>query len=161
MSEIPNKEQIGKSLGRVASGVGILTVLHKDQPGAMLVSWFQQASFDPPMITVAIKSGRSVSELLKASGKFVLNVLHTGQKNILAHFGKGFEPGQNPFKGIPVHKKQTGIPILKEALCFLECELRNVFPAGDHHIYVGEIINGGSEEEGSPMVHIRRTGFNY
>src|SRR5262249_13159819 len=126
MPEIPNKEQIGKGLGRIVSGVGILTVLHKDQPGAMLVSWFQQASFDPPMITLALKGGRPVSELLKGSGKFVLNVLHTGQKSILAHFGKGFEPGQNPFKGVSVVKKELGIPILKEALCYLECELRNV-----------------------------------
>jgi len=161
MRDKQSKEVVGKSLGRLVSGVGILTTLHKDQPGAMLSSWFQQASFDPPMITVAVKIGRPFSELMRGSGKFVLNILHTGQKNILAHFGKGFEPGQNPFKGIATKTQTTGVPILKEALCFLECELRNVYPTGDHYLYVGEVVGGGTEEEGAPMVHIRRSGFNY
>src|SRR5438128_1043891 len=110
-----SKEEIGKSLGRIASGVGIITTLDQSQPGAMLASWFQQASFDPPMITVAIKKGRAVSEGVKSSKKFVLNILHTGQKNMLAHFGKGFEPGENPFQGVDTEKKKTGVPILKEA----------------------------------------------
>jgi len=154
-------DHIGKGLGRIVSGVGILTTFDKNQAGAMLASWFQQASFTPPMISVAIKKGRPVSELVTHSKKFVLNLLHTGQKNMLAHFGKGFEPGQDPFKGIAIEKKKTGIPVLKEALCFLECELREVFIAGDHQIFLGEVVNAGSEEDGSPMVHLRRNGFNY
>jgi len=154
-------DHIGKGLGRIVSGVGIITTLDKDQPGAMLASWFQQASFSPPMISVAIKKGRMVSEIVKSSKKFVLNLLHTGQKNMLAHFGKGFEPGEDPFKGVATEKLKTGVPVLKEALCFLECELRDVVTAGDHQIFLGEVVYAGTEEEGSPMVHLRRNGFNY
>ncbi|MFO1519116.1 MAG: flavin reductase family protein [bacterium] len=161
MSENHSKDSIGKALGRIASGVGILTALHQKEAGAMLSSWFQQTSFDPPMISVAVKKGRSVGEMIQASGKFVLNLLHTGQKNMLVHFGKGFDSGQDPFQGIAIEKHKTGLPILKEALCFLECELRHVHPAGDHVLYVGEVIHAGSEEEGPPMVHLRRNGFNY
>ena len=161
MSGSNSKEQISKSLGRIVSGVGILTTSGKGGEGAMLASWFQQASFEPPMITVAIKKGRPVSEILQSSKKFVLNILHTGQKNMIAHFGKGFELGQDPFKGITTEKHKTGIPILKEALCFIECELKEVYPTGDHQVYVGHVVHAGSEEEGSPMVHLRRNGFNY
>ncbi len=155
------KEQIGKSLGRIVSGVGVLTAQDRNQPTAMLASWFQQASFDPPMISVAIKKGRPIAEVIKASERFVLNILHTGQKKILAHFGKGSAPDQDPFKGIAIHKTKDGIPALKEALCFLECELRQVYASGDHSIFLGEVVNGASEEEGAPMVHMRRSGFNY
>jgi flavin reductase (DIM6/NTAB) family NADH-FMN oxidoreductase RutF len=80
---------------------------------------------------------------------------------MLAHFGKGFEPGEDPFKGIATEKQKTGVPVLKEALCFLECELREVVTAGDHQIFLGEVVGAGTEEEGSPMVHLRRNGFNY
>jgi flavin reductase (DIM6/NTAB) family NADH-FMN oxidoreductase RutF len=161
MTEKNTKEQISRSLGRVVSGIGILTTFHKNESGAMLASWFQQAGFEPPMISVAIKNGRPISELIQSSKKFVLNILHTGQKNMLAHFGKGFDSGEDPFKGVAIEKHKTGIPILKESLCFLECELKQVYPSSDHQIYLGEVINGGIEEEGSPMVHVRRNGFNY
>lgn len=155
------KEKIGKSLGRIPSGIAILTTKSEAGPTAMLSSWFQQVSFEPALVSVAIKSGRHVGEAIKKSRKFVLNILHTGQKNFLAHFGKGFEPGQDPFVGIAFETQDTGIAILKEALCFLECELQETLLTGDHEIFIGKVINGGIEEEGQPMVHLRRNGFNY
>ncbi len=155
------KEKIGKSLGRIPSGIAILTTQEGNEQAAMLCSWFQQVSFEPPLISVAIKKGRGVGELIQKSKKFVLNILHTGQKNMLAHFGKGFEPGQDPFVGIQTETFESGIPVLKESLCFLECELYEVFSVGDHQLYIGEIICGDMEEEGQPMVHLRRNGFNY
>jgi len=161
MSENGVKDKIGKSLGRIPSGVAILTTSFEDKPSAMLASWFQQAGFEPPMVSVAVKKGRAVEEVIQSSEQFVLNILHTGQKDMLGHFGKGFAPGEDPFQGIATEKQQTGVPILKNALCFLECKLRHVYESGDHHLFIGEIINAGNEEEGQPMVHLRRNGFNY
>jgi Conserved protein/domain typically associated with flavoprotein oxygenases, DIM6/NTAB family len=161
MAEDQLKDKIGKGLGRIPSGVAILTTRHGVETGAMLASWFQQAAFEPPMVSVAVKKGRSVEGLLNTSKKFALNLLHTGQKDMLVHFGKGFEPGQDPFKGVAIETHQTGIPILKNCLGFLECEVRYTYEAGDHSIYVAQVLNAGSEEEGQPMVHVRRNGFNY
>lgn len=162
MSELGEiKGQISKSLGRIVSGIGILTAQHKNELSAMVASWFQQASFNPPMISLAIKEERVTGRIIRSSGHFVLNILYTGQKDLVVHFAKGIEEGEDPFKGIAIKKYQTGVPVLKEALCFLECELRNVYPSGDHQIFLGEVINAGSQEEGSPMVHLRRSGFNY
>ncbi len=155
------KEKIGKSLGRIPSGIAILTSQDGKEKAAMISSWFQQVSFDPPLITVAIKKGRWVGKLVQKTRKFALNILHTGQKNVLAHFGKGFESGQDPFVGLEIETFKTGVPVLKESLCFLECELREVFSAGDHQLYLAEVVHGGMEEEGQPMVHLRRNGFNY
>ena len=161
MSEDNPKEKIGHALGRIASGVAILTTQDGETPGAMLVSWYQQASFEPPMLSFAIKRGRPMAEMIQHSKKFAFNILHTGQKDMIAHFGKGFEPGQDPFAGIKTERLSLGVPVLKNSLCFLECELRHQYDAGDHQLFVAEVVNAGSEEEGQPMVHIRRNGFNY
>lgn len=161
MSDNPLKDKIGKGLGRIPSGVAILTTKNGSDHGAMLASWFQQAAFEPPLVSVAIKKGRAVEAVLNSSKKFVLNILHTGQKDMLVHFGRGFEPGQDPFQGIATETHQTGIAVLKHSLCFLECEVRQSCDAGDHVIYLGQVINAGAEEEGQPMVHVRRNGFNY
>lgn len=161
MSEPTHKDKIGQALGRIASGVAVLTTQDKGMPGAMLASWFQQVSFEPPMISFAVKRGRPVAEMIQHSKKLALNILHTGQKDMLSHFGRGFEPGQDPFSGIKTERQSLGVPILKNCLCFLECELRHQYDAGDHQIFVAEVVNAGNEEEGQPMVHIRRNGFNY
>ncbi|MDX1386173.1 MAG: flavin reductase family protein [bacterium] len=155
------KDRIGKSLGRIPSGVAILTAQHGEDKGAMLASWFQQCSFEPPMVSVAMKKGRSAEGVLQASEKFVLNILHTNQKDMLGHFGKGFKPGEDPFAGIETETQETGLPILKKCLCFLECQVRHIHEGGDHQIIVGEVINAGAEEDGQPMVHLRRSGFTY
>jgi len=161
MSENEVKERIGKSLGRIPSGVAVLSTQQGSTKGAMLASWFQQVGFEPPMVSVAMKKGRAAQELLQSSEKFVLSILHTNQKDMLAHFGKGFEPGVDPFEGVETETQTTGLPILKHCLCFLECQVRHIFEAGDHNIVVGEVLDAGMEEEGSPMVHVRRSGFHY
>lgn len=102
-----------------------------------------------------------MAEMLQSTKKFALSVLHTGQRDMLAHFGKGFEPGENPFQGIKTDSLPSGIPVLKHCLCFLECTVRQTYDAGDHQIFFGEVVNSGNEEEGQPMVHLRRNGFNY
>lgn len=160
MNEIQN-EKIGKALGKIPSGIGILTLQNNNLKAAMLSSWFQQVSFDPPLIAVAIKKGRWIGNEIEKAKKFALNLLHTGQKNMLAHFGKGFEPEQDPFVGITLDPAHNRIPILKEALCFLECELYQSYEAGDHQLYLGKVIQAGIEEEGQSMVHLRRNGFHY
>ncbi|MFO1464193.1 MAG: flavin reductase family protein [bacterium] len=161
MPDLKHQEKIGHALGRIASGVAVLTTQDKDMPGAMLVSWYQQVSFEPPMISFALKRGRPVAEMIQHSKKLALNILHTGQKDMVAHFGRGFEPGQDPFAGIKTERQALGVPILKNSLCFLECELRHQYDAGDHWLFVAEVVNAGSEEEGQPMVHLRRNGFYY
>ncbi len=161
MSDLKRQEKIGHALGRIASGVAVLTTQDKDMPGAMLVSWYQQVSFEPPMIAFALKRGRPVAEMIQHGKKLALNILHTGQKDMVAHFGRGFEPGQDPFAGIKTERQALGVPILKNSLCFLECELRHQYDAGDHLLFVAEVVHAGSEEEGQPMVHLRRNGFYY
>lgn len=155
------KEKIGKALGKIPSGIGILTAQRGNEKQAMLASWFQQVSFEPPLLALAIKKGRPIGEIIQESKIFALNLLHTGQKNMLAHFGKGFEPGQDPFVGIKLDSSYPEIPVLKEALCFLTCTLREVHESGDHQLYLGEVIQGDMEEEGQSMVHLRRNGFHY
>jgi flavin reductase (DIM6/NTAB) family NADH-FMN oxidoreductase RutF len=161
MSETTLKDKIGHALGRIPSGVAVLTTRDKGMDGAMLASWYQQVSFAPPMVSFAVKRGRPVVEMIQNSKKLALNLLHTGQKDMLGHFGRGFEPGQDPFVGLKTETQSLGVPILKNCLGFLECELRHQYDAGDHLLFVAEVVNAGAEEEGQPMVHLRRNGFNY
>ncbi|MBF0492932.1 MAG: flavin reductase family protein [Deltaproteobacteria bacterium] len=87
MSEDKKQEELAKALGRIPSGIGVLiTQDEEENPQTLLCSWFQQLSFDPPLIGVAIKKGSEIGNCIQDSELFVLNILADGdQKNSIAY----------------------------------------------------------------------------
>jgi flavin reductase (DIM6/NTAB) family NADH-FMN oxidoreductase RutF len=149
-------------LGRVPSGIYILTIGTGARATGMLASWVMQAGFEPPMVSVAVKLGRYVCDWLSEGQPFVLNVVGEGQKDFLKHFGKGFEPGAPAFEGLAVSTCPRGVPILNDALGHLECEPAGHVDSGDHRIFLAKVARGRlANAEEKPMVHIRKSGMNY
>ena len=89
-------------LGRVPSGIFILTVGSGPRATGMLSSWVMQAGFEPPMISVGVKLGRYVCDWLTEGQPFVLNLVGESQTDLLKHFGKGFEPDAPAFEGLAI-----------------------------------------------------------
>lgn len=148
-------------LGRIPSGIYILTTGNGDHTTGMLASWVMQAGFDPPMVTVAVKQGRYVADWLAAGRPFVLNVVGEGQTHLLKHFGKGFELGEPAFTDLVVQPNDHGIPILADAIGHLDCTPKAQVDSGDHHIILAQISDGAHAKDNPPMVHIRKSGAHY
>ena len=102
------------ALGRIPSGLFILTFSDGKQETAMLASWVQQCSFEPPQVVIAMNEKRYVLDWLEHGSPITVNILGEGQKELIGHFGKGFEPGRPAFEGIEVQRVHGGAP---ERLC--------------------------------------------
>ena len=76
-------DPIGPILGRLPSGVFILTARDGTAETGMLSSWVMQAGFKPPMLTAAVQQGRYLGDWLTSGRSFVLNQLAAGQKSLL------------------------------------------------------------------------------
>ena len=155
------REGISQGLALVPSGVFVLATVHEGQNSAMLASFIQQAGFDPPMIVAAIGQERSIARMIRDSKQFAISVMSKDSKESLSRFWKGVPDGTDPFEGLSTSLHDTGIPILGDAVGFLECKLRETADAGDHFLCIGEVINGGRVAEGEPFVRIRKNGFDY
>ncbi|MFQ5734923.1 MAG: flavin reductase family protein [Planctomycetaceae bacterium] len=159
------RERIAPVLGRLPSGVSILTAGDGgERETGMLASWVQQASFDPPMVTLAVNAKRYLNDWLQPGAPLVLNLLGEDNGALLKHFGKGFEPDEPAFEGVNTSRADNGLPVLGDALGYLEGNVAGQTPAGDHLVYVVEITGAGSAallNDSKPMVHIRKTGFHY
>jgi len=149
------------ALGRIPSGLFILTVRHGANETGMLASWVQQCSFDPPRVTIAIKKGRELLRWLTEDVRFVLNVLPEGAKNLIGHFGKGFEPGEEAFYGIKLAKERESAPVLAAAHAYLGCRVVTAIDAGDHVLLVAGVETGAVLNDGKPTVHLRKNGLTY
>jgi flavin reductase (DIM6/NTAB) family NADH-FMN oxidoreductase RutF len=145
----------------VPSGLFILTARQGEAETGMLVSWVQQCSFQPPRVSVALQCGRAIQQWLCEGSAFVLNVLDDTQTDMIAHFGKGFDPGQPAFDGLEVDRTEAAAPVLSESLAYLECRVVTRCQAGDHDLLISEVSRGRPLGEGHPMVHVRKSGLHY
>jgi flavin reductase (DIM6/NTAB) family NADH-FMN oxidoreductase RutF len=152
---------LASALGRIPSGIFVLTVAQGSVETGMLASWVQQCSFEPPQLSVAIRPNREIVQLLSTGVTFTLNILESSQTDMIVHFGRGFALGQDAFTNLDVRRTPSKGPVLSEALGYLECEVVGRFPAGDHDIFLSRVLAGELLDEGQPMVHIRKNGLHY
>lgn len=149
-------------LGRVPSGIFILTIGTGSRATGMLASWVMQAGFEPPTVSVAVKLGRYVCDWLTAGEPFVLNLVGESQKEFLKHFGKGFAPDEPAFEGLNVTHCARGVPVLSDAIGHMECEPIGHVDSGDHRVFLAKVVRGKmNEKDGKPMVHVRTSGARY
>jgi len=156
----PHKS-LAAALGRIASGLFILTARHGDAATGMLASWVQQCSFQPPLVSVAVHREREIGDWLTVGAGFTLNILDDTQTDMIVHFGKGFKADEEAFRGLEITPLEHAGPVLSDALAFLECRTVARHPAGDHELVIGQVVRGEMLAEGHPMVHIRRNGMHY
>ena len=156
------KNTVGRALGRVPSGVYILTAHHDGQDAAMMVSWVQQASFQPPAVSVAVQKDRPVRQMIHASRSFALAVVGEGDTSLMKKYARGIPPGHDPFEGVEVIRTPGGLTVPAAALAWLECAVQSVCEfEGDHELVVARVTDGALLREGASFTHLRGNGFHY
>ena len=155
-------DESASALGRIPSGIFILTTNHEGRSTGMLASWVQQAGFEPPMLTVAVRRDRYVADWINASRKFTLNQVAAGNKSLLKHFGRGFGPEEAAFAGITLRGGSQDGPILAGAMAYLQCEVAGSIDGGDHRLYLATVVKGERiDHDAEPMIHLRKSGLHY
>lgn len=153
-------DRVGKALGRIPSGCSIVTARSETGRSGMLASWIQQAGFDPPIITVAIRKGRPIDRLIDETGAFVVNILGENPSEMFRHFGQGFSADEDAFAGLSVENVENGV-VIEDQIAWLGVEVQGKYSAGDHWLYVAEVMEAGIEEVLPPYVHVRKDGMSY
>jgi len=149
------------ALGRIPSGLFILTARHGDQETGMLASWVQQCSFDPPRVSAAFARDRWSLSWLTPGAVFTVNVIPEGEKGLIAHFGKGFGPGESAFSGLDVIREAGMAPVLSAAHAYLACEVAARHEVGDHVLVIGTVMSGAVLSAARPATHVRKSGGRY
>jgi Conserved protein/domain typically associated with flavoprotein oxygenases, DIM6/NTAB family len=159
---------IGGVLGRVPSGLFIVTWRDADADRIMLTSWLMQAGFSPPAISIAVGRDRQFLKAAAAPGfQFVVNLLADSQRSLLGRFGKPTPEGQDPFAGLAISRSPCGAAVLPDTVGWLECASRPpeqpaaATAAGDHAIVVSDITVAGNGPADTPLVHLRKSGLHY
>src|SRR5690625_1820834 len=144
------------AMGRFATGVTVITVKTDVDIYGMTANAFMSVSLNPKLITVSIDNRANMLEKLQESRQFAVNILSDRQQDISMHFaGQTNEDRKIDFGFI------QGIPVLKDSLVSVACNVKNAYVVGDHTLFIGEVIDLKSTK-GDPLTfYAGKYGANF
>ena len=149
------------AVGRIPSGLFIVTAVLEGRKEGYLASWVQQVSFQPLLVGVAIRPGRPCHAIIKAHGRFCINVVGHKNGGLMKPFWNTETPG-DPFAELEHHITPKGNLIFANALAAIECEVRSSVMPGDHEILIAQAVDGVLlHPEDKPLTHVRKSGLVY
>ncbi len=124
----------------------IVLITSHDGEGRMNImpaGWAMIASGDPPMFAVAVKNTHTTTAYINATSEFVIAFPSPGMEPAVDFTGS--------CHGVDVDKfatgclktaqgKHVGAPLIEGAIVNMECKLREQVAAGDHTVFIGEVV---------------------
>ena len=141
-------------------GMYIVTSKAGDDLGAFLADWVIQVSFEPRMMALSVENDAFSLGVIRRSKVFAVNVLETGQRELAGQFGRATVKVGNKLANYPYTEGSTGSPLLEEALGAVECRVVSEQPAGDHILFLAEVVDAHLNREGESLT-MKETGFRY
>jgi flavin reductase (DIM6/NTAB) family NADH-FMN oxidoreductase RutF len=110
-------------------------------------------SLEPPLVGVSVNRQAAMHELLRGAGGFALSLLAGDQEGIAQHFARGVPPFAH-WHGIATRPGAEGAPLIDDALGWLECRTTGEHEAGDHTLFVGEVLAAERGRAAPPLVYV-------
>jgi len=136
--------------------VCLVGAIQNEKHNIMTVAWITQVSANPPQLVISIDKSRYTHNMISETGEFVVSILGSDQKEIAAVCGS--RSGRNvdkinqlKIKTVPSTVVQ--VPRLAGFLANMECKVVSQHPAGDHTLFVGEVVAADvNKEDPKPMI---------
>ncbi len=156
-----NEEAKKTMLRKIPHGLYICGVRDGEEMNGFTASWLMQSSFNPPLIVNCVRQDSGSHAMIKKTGIFAISFLENGQKDLAAQFFKPKSRVGNKFEEVEFYEgEETGCPIIKDSLGYVECKVVGMVEEGDHTVFVSQVIGAGIHREGEPLL-LETTGWNY
>jgi len=158
MVGIVTESQFKDAMSRFATGVTIITTSYNNELFGFTASSFTSVSLNPPLILFCLhKNAFSINSFNK-SDKFGVSILAENQIDISKHFAR---PHSNKFAEIAYELgTATSCPLIEGSICHIECNKYASYDAGDHVIFVGEVINTAIKNDLKPLLYFHKSYTN-
>jgi flavin reductase (DIM6/NTAB) family NADH-FMN oxidoreductase RutF len=140
-----------RTLSRSTSGVTLLTSQHEGLVHGMTVTSFASVSLAPPLVLISAARSSNTHELIRKGRTFAVSILAQGQQALSNRFASKEEEGRR-FEGLECTVSPTGCPRIPGAVATLDCRVVQEQVAGDHVIYVGEVVDAAYTDR-APLVY--------
>ena len=140
-------------LGAYPTGICAITALDKDGGRhAMVVGSFASISLSPPLVGFFPQKDSSSWSKIEPTGRFCVNVLGSDQLDLCQRFAAR---GEDKFGDLVHSYSPAGLPVLDNAIAWIDCSIERVVEVGDHWLVVGVVEALGKRDEGTPLLFFR------
>ena len=126
-----------------------MTTADEDGPHGLVVNAFTSVSLEPPLIAICPSRNSLTWALMRRRGRFGVNVLAAEHAE---YVGRAARPGADRFAGIDHELSDSGVPRVRSAIAFLDCETISEQPAGDHWIVIARVRELFADQTREPVV---------
>ena len=146
-----------QAMGRLVSGVSVLTTFSGGHDHAMTADTLTSVSLDPLLVLVCAETESRWHGAVLDAKVFGVSVLAADQRRLSDWFATRGRPLHGQLDRAPFHRGDaTGVALLDGALMHLECRTTDVHPAGDHAVVVAEVLSINLPDTVGPaLVHFR------
>lgn len=137
------------AMGKFATGVTVITTEVDGKPHGMTANAFMSVSLNPKLVLVSISVNAKMHGRIKQSKRYAVNVLSDQQQHISELFA-----GQKK-SGIEIQFDTfDNLPVLKDAIATITCNVAGEHLAGDHTLFIGEVTDIRIND-GDPLLFYR------
>lgn len=144
-------------LANWVSGVTIVTTIHEGNWKGTTVSSFSSVSLEPPLVMICLGNQLYTRKLVYEAGVFAVNLLGSNMIEEGKLFAGIYPEIEDRFAGKNILTAETGSPLFDDALGWVDCKTYQVHAAGDHTIFIGEVLAVSTKKgEKSPLSYFNR-----
>jgi len=133
--------------------VTVVTTRGEEHAYGMTANAFSSVSLDPPLILVCVMALSEGGKLIEENGVFAVNILAAEQEPLSRFFASKDRPrGRDAFGDIAHRSAVSGSPVLDGAVGYLDCAVHASHEAGDHVIFIGEVLALEFSHEVEPLL---------
>ncbi len=152
MIEEMEGDELREVMRRFPAPVAIVTAEVDGERYGLTVGSLVSLSLAPALVGISIGRDSSSHEPLRRAGSFAVSLLSGEQSGVAQHFARSGIPPVALWNGVAVREGEHG-PLIEDALAWLECHTWAEYEAGDHTLFVGEVLGTELGRAGSGLVY--------
>ena len=154
-------ELVNRLTWKIPNALALIGSRAGEERNGMTASWISQLSMEPVLIGVSVENTAVTHRLITDGGAFTVNLWDAEQTRVFVKFSKPAAYADGTLNGRPVREATTGAPVFTEAIAWLDCEVRHAFDMGTHTLFVGELVDGGINDDDPRAAAMSDTRMKY
>jgi 3-hydroxy-9,10-secoandrosta-1,3,5(10)-triene-9,17-dione monooxygenase reductase component len=130
--------------------------MDSEGPTGFTCQSFTALSLDPPLVLFCPAKSSSTWQRIERAGRFCANVLADGQREAARQFASKVP---DKFEGVEWSPSASGLPLIEEALAWVDAEVETIHDGGDHHVVIGRVLDLGARTTLMPPLLFYRGRF--
>jgi flavin reductase (DIM6/NTAB) family NADH-FMN oxidoreductase RutF len=113
------------------------------KPNIIAIAWLTPVSVDPPLLTISVHPTRYSYGLIAATGEFIVNMASYEIAEQTLYCGRVSGRDVEKFSATGLNAapaQRVRPPIIEECLAHVECRVVKEVQAGDHNLFIGEVL---------------------